>query len=249
MNTSPIFSPEQLAAWSGGRWTRPPVRPLTGFHFDSRQVGEGMVFVAIRTPQRDGHAFLDADAQAGAAAALVAVADASLALPQLVVNDPLSAWQAIAREHRRSFGGAVVGISGSAGKTSTKDLLALLLGGASCGVVATEGNFNNHLGVPLTLTRIDPAHHRWAVVEAGISASGEMPPLADMIRPDIAIITLVAPAHTEALGGLEGVAREKALLPAATRTGGLAVFPHSALAHAAFRELAGNRLVVERAAE
>jgi UDP-N-acetylmuramoyl-tripeptide--D-alanyl-D-alanine ligase len=118
----------------------------------------------------------------------------------------------------------VVGISGSAGKTSTEDLLALLLGGSTSGVVATEGNLNNHIGVPLTLTRIDPPQHRVAVVEAGISAPGEMAPLAAMIEPDVAIITLVAAAHTEALGGLEGVAREKALLPAAVRADGLALF-------------------------
>ena len=88
-----------------------------------------------------------------------------------MVADPLEAFQAIAREHRRTFTGPVVGISGSAGKTSTKDLVAVLLGGPP-GVLATEGNLNNHLGVPLTLTRLDPAVHRFAVVEAGISRPG-----------------------------------------------------------------------------
>jgi UDP-N-acetylmuramoyl-tripeptide--D-alanyl-D-alanine ligase len=243
----PNFNPEQLAAWTGGRWTRPPAGPLTGFHFDSRQMRPGLVFVAIKTAARDGHAFLAAAAQAGAAAALVATPDARVDLPQLVVGDPLGAWQAIAREHRRAFAGPVVGISGSAGKTSTKDLLALLLGGASCGVVATEGNFNNHLGVPLTLTRIDPAEHRFAVVEAGINAPGEMTPLAAMIQPDVAIVTLVAPAHTEALGGIDGVAREKSRLPAATRVGGVAIFSRATAEQAAFRDLAVRRMIVERA--
>ena len=140
-----------------------------------------------------------------------------MALPQLVVSDPLKAFQAIAREHRRQFRGPVVGVSGSAGKTSTKNLLALLLGGASAGenvggvtsprmidagaalkrgeatpptsssdaygVLATEGNLNNHLGVPLTLTRLDPKRHQFAVIEAGISGRGEMAPLAEMIAP------------------------------------------------------------------
>jgi UDP-N-acetylmuramoyl-tripeptide--D-alanyl-D-alanine ligase len=169
-----------------------------------------------------------------------------LALPQLVVPDPLLALQAIARMHRRAFRGPVVGISGSAGKTSTKDLLALLLGGEAGGVLATAGNLNNHLGVPLTLTRLDPARHRCAVIEAGISAPGEMAPLAAMIEPDVAIITLIAAAHTEELGGLEGVAREKAGLPAATRAGGVAIFPQAALAFAAFRELRAATLVAER---
>jgi UDP-N-acetylmuramoyl-tripeptide--D-alanyl-D-alanine ligase len=184
------------------------------------------------------------------------------------VRDPLIAFQAIAREHRRAFRGPVVGISGSAGKTSTKDLLGLLLGGASCGVVATEGNLhpagsapepltgrvlvtegnlNNHIGVPLTLTRIDPAYHAFAVVEAGISAPGEMKPLAEMIEPDVSIITLIAPAHTEELGGIEGVAREKALLPAATRASGVAIFSRATAEFAAFRDIGVRTMVVERA--
>jgi UDP-N-acetylmuramoyl-tripeptide--D-alanyl-D-alanine ligase len=243
----PLFSPEQLATWTGGRWTGRPAGPLTGFHFDSRQVAPGVVFVAIKTATRDGHAFLAAAARAGAGAALVAVPDATVALPQLVVREPLAAWHAIAREHRRRFRGPVVGISGSAGKTSTKDLLALLLGGAAGGVAATEGNCNNHLGVPLTLTRLEPARHRVAVVEAGINAPGEMPPLAAMIEPDVSIVTLVAPAHTEALGSIDGVAREKARLPAATRVGGVAIFTRPTAACAAFRDLSVRRMIVERA--
>jgi UDP-N-acetylmuramoyl-tripeptide--D-alanyl-D-alanine ligase len=142
----------------------------------------------------------------------------------------------------------VVGISGSAGKTSTKDLLALLLGGEACGVLATEGNLNNQLGVPLTLTRLEPAHHRFAVIEAGISTPGEMQPLADMIAPDVALITLIAAAHTEELGGIDGVAREKAVLPAATRPGGVAIFTWETARFASFRELGVQTLVVEEAA-
>src|SRR4051812_45501053 len=221
----PTFDPNTLAAWTGGRWTHLPSADVTGFHFDTRALRTGEIFVAIRTEKRDGHDFL-ADAQkAGASAALVAKPNAALSLPQLVVPDPRAAFQAIAREHRRAFLGKVIGISGSAGKTSTKDLLALLLGGEACGVAATEGNLNNLLGVPLTLTRLDSSRHRFAVVEAGISVPGEMKTLADMIEPDVALIPLVAPAHTQELGGIEGVAREKALLPAAVRPAGVAIFP------------------------
>src|SRR5471032_1278003 len=182
----PTFAPAQLASWTGGRWTTPPGAPLTGFAIDSRAVRAGEIFVALKTEKRDGHEFLAAAQAAGAGAALVATPNPSLKLPQLVVRDPLAAFQAIAREHRRAFRGKVVGISGSAGKTSTKELLTLVLGGAASGVLATEGNLNNHLGVPLTLTRLDPAAHKFAVVEAGVSAPGEMPPLAAMIRPDLA---------------------------------------------------------------
>jgi UDP-N-acetylmuramoyl-tripeptide--D-alanyl-D-alanine ligase len=250
----PDFSPVQLATWTGGRWTAQPVPTLSGFVIDTRQLRPGQVFVAIKTEKRDGHDFLAAAEAAGASAALVARPNPSLALPQLVVADPLLAFQAIAREHRRQFRGPVVGISGSAGKTSTKDLLALLLTDAPSpesdrdgGVLATEANLNNQLGVPLTLTRLDPARHQFAVIEAGIGGPGEMAPLAAMIEPDVALITLVAPAHTAELGGIEGVAAEKAVLPAAVRPTGIAIFPKQCGEFAAFRELNVERMVVERA--
>ena len=265
----PTFPPDKLALWTGGQWTARPSAPLTAFTCDTRRLRAGEVFVAIRTEQRDGHGFLADALAAGASAAIVAVADAAVALPQLVVADPLRALQAIAAAHRRAFHGKVIGISGSAGKTSTKDLLALLLGGAASGVLATEGTLNNasttssvpvtgavlategtlnnHLGVPLTLTRLDVLQHEFAVIEAGISAPGEMQPLAGMIEPDIAIITLVAPAHTHELGGIEGVAREKAVLPAAVRKGGVAILPKAVAELAAFRALGVRTLVVERA--
>ena len=243
----PAFTADQLARWTGGRWQGEPRAPLTGFHFDSRLVAPGEVFVALRTPARDGHAFIGAAAAAGAGAALVREANPAFVLPQLVVADPLAAWHAIAREHRRAFPGTVIGISGSAGKTSTKDLLALLLGGAASGVAATEGNLNNHLGVPLTLTRLDPVRHRYAVVEAGINAPGDMDPLAAMIEPDVAIITLIGPAHIEALGSLEGVAREKSRLPAATRADGFALFTRETASYAPFSALRARKLVLERA--
>lgn len=240
------FSPGRLALWSRGRWTAPPAGPIRGFSLDTRALQPGQLFVALKSDRRDGHDFLEAAAAAGAAGALVSRAAPGLALPQLVVADPLEAFQTIAREHRRTFPGPVIGISGSAGKTSTKDLVAGLLGGAP-GVLATEGNLNNHLGVPLTLTRLDPAMHRFAVVEAGISLPGEMKRLAGMIDPDLAIITLVAPAHLQALGDVEGVAREKAELPAAVRAAGIAVFPRQSAQFGAFRDLAVRRLVVEPA--
>jgi UDP-N-acetylmuramoyl-tripeptide--D-alanyl-D-alanine ligase len=240
------FAPEKLATWSHGRWTAVPAVPITGFTNDTRALQPGQLFVALKSDLRDGHDYLVAAMDAGAAGALVSRADPALALPQLVVADPLTAFQAIAREHRRTFFGPVVGISGSAGKTSTKDLVALLLGGAPA-VLATEGNLNNNLGVPLTLTRLDPAVHRFAVVEAGISVPGEMKRLARLIEPDLAITTLVAPAHLEELGDLEGVAREKAELPAAIRAAGIAVFPRQCAQFKAFHDLAVRTMVVEQA--
>ena len=244
----PTFLPHQLASWTGGRWTTAPVGSLTGFAIDSRLIRAGDVFVALKTEQRDGHEFLAAAQAAGAGAALVATPNSAVTLPQLVVSDPLAAFQAIAREHRRAFRRPVVGISGSAGKTSTKEFLTLLLGGAASGVLSTEANLNNHLGVPLTLTRLDPATHQFAVVEAGISAPGEMKPLADMIAPDLAIITVVASAHTLQLGGLEGVAHEKSVLPRGVAAGGVAIFPKSCTQFEAFQDLFVDQLVLERSA-
>lgn len=239
----PTFAPLQLADWTGGRWTRSPGAPLTGFTQDTRALGAGQLFVALRTEKRDGHDFLR-DAQAkGAAAAVVAREVEDCALPQLVVADPLAAFQAIARNHRAAFRGPVIGVTGSAGKTSTKDLIALLLGGAPS-VLATEGNLNNFLGVPLTLTRLDLAVHRHAVVEAGINMPGEMTALAEMIQPDHAIVTMVGPAHLEKLGSLAGVAAEKATLLAFTRRGGMQVFPASCAAYEVFQVLANPLVLV-----
>ena len=244
----PAFDPDLLAKWTGGSWAGPPASAPVGFSADSRRIRRGQAFVALKTAKRDGHDFLADAARAGAAAAIVARADPAAALAQLVVAEPLAALQAVAREHRRLFRGAVFAVTGSAGKTSTKEVLAILLGGADGGVMATEANLNNQIGVALTLTRIDPAAHRFAVVEAGISAPGEMAALASMIEPDIAIVTLVGPAHLEELGGLDGVAREKAALAKVVRPGGACIYPSSCEAFAAFKFVRDfERLVVEPA--
>ena len=243
----PEFNADQLAAWAQGHWTARPAVAITGFAHDTRELEPGQVFVALKTDRRDGHEFLAAARAAGAAGALVSRPDPAAALPQLVVADPLAALQAVARAHRRAFPGPVIGISGSVGKTSTKDLTAALLGGAP-GVMATAGNLNNHIGVPLTLTRLDPATQRFAVIEAGVSTPGEMQVLADLIEPDLAIITLVGPAHLLELGDLEGVAREKAALPAAVRPAGIAIFPRECAQFTAFHELNVRRMLVEPAA-
>ncbi len=243
----PTFSPAQLARWTAGRWTVSPTTPLTGFTIDSRLLHAGQIFVALKTDKRDGHDFLAAAQAAHASAALVSTPNPALTLPQLVVADPLVAFQTIAREHRRTFSGPVIGITGSAGKTSTKNMLALLLGREACGVLATEGNLNNHLGVPLTLTRLDPAKHKFAVIEAGISAPGDMGTLADMIEPDLALTTLVSAAHTQELGSVDGVAREKARLSAAVRPAGVAIFPTHCAGFSAFRMLDVRKMVIEAA--
>lgn len=238
----PLFTPERLAAWTAGRWTALPAGLIRGFNPDTRTLSAGQVFVALRTEKRDGHDFLSSAAAAGAVAAIVARAAENVALPQLVVADPLAALQAIARLHRSGAGARVIGVSGSAGKTSTKDLLALLLGEAPA-VLATEGNFNNLIGVPLTLTRLEPGTTRYAVVEAGIDRPGEMRQLTAMIQPDCALVTLVAPAHLERLGDVGTIAHEKCELLRALPAGGLAVLPWSVWEHEPFRHLVAETCV------
>jgi UDP-N-acetylmuramoyl-tripeptide--D-alanyl-D-alanine ligase len=239
----PTFAAEKIATWTSGSWSPFPGAALTGFNQDTRALTAGQVFVALKTDKRDGHDFLGEARTRGAAGALVAHTVAGQPLAQLVVADPLAAFQRIAREHRREFSGTVVGVTGSVGKTSTKDLLGLLLGGTPR-VLATEGNLNNYIGIPLTLTKLDAAVHASAVVEAGINTPGEMEGLAEMIEPDHAIVTLVAPAHLERLGSLDGVAAEKVTLLRHVRVGGLQVFPVSCWQHAVFHDLANPLILV-----
>ncbi|MEN9661297.1 MAG: hypothetical protein RL324_246 [Verrucomicrobiota bacterium] len=231
-----------LADWTGGQWFRTPVRPMMGFVTDTRMLRPGQVFVALKTAKRDGHDFLASAQLAGASGSIVGHIDTKLVVPQLIVRDPLEALQTIARKMRESFPGPVVGVTGSAGKTSTKDLLAVLLGG-HYPVLSTEGNLNNHIGVPLTLTRLDPPMHQFAVIEAGISGPGEMDVLAGMIQPNIAVITLIGAAHLQKLGGVEGVAREKSRLPAALRPDGLLVTHDSIDNFQVIRDLPVRRLI------
>src|ERR1019366_835560 len=134
----PTFDPASLERWTGGSWATRPHAAIAGFSVDSRRLSPGQAFVALKTGRRDGHAFLDDARRAGASAAIVARPDPKVRLAQLIVADPLAALQAVAREHRRLFKGRVIAVTGSAGKTSTKEVLALLLGGEAAGVLATE---------------------------------------------------------------------------------------------------------------
>lgn len=225
------------AEWRGGN----APAEIRGAAIDSRKIAAGEIFVAIKTESRDGHDFLAAARERGAAGALVSRFVPDAALPQLVVPDAVAALRRIAAAHRRENCRRVVvfGVTGSVGKTSTKDLLAQILARAGT-VLATEGNLNNTLGVPLTLLKIDPSAHDFAVVEAGMSVPGEMALLAEMIRPDVALVTNVKPAHLEGLGSMEAIAREKSELPRRRASGGKAFFPAELLRYDSFRELSGK---------
>ena len=231
----PTFTPEQLQQWTGGRWTRVPQGGASGFAIDTRQIGAGEVFVALRSEKRDGHNFVPTAEAAGAYAAIVEQPVAPSSLPQLVVESPLRAFQALATAHRKSFAGPIVGITGSCGKTSTKEILSLILGREK--TLRTSGNLNNYLGVPLTLLRLDASTHTAGVIEAGINMPQEMDLLGSMIEPEVGIVTLIGAAHLEKLGSLAGVAAEKVKLLHHVRQGGMAVFPASCLDYPVFAEM------------
>jgi UDP-N-acetylmuramoyl-tripeptide--D-alanyl-D-alanine ligase len=185
-----------------------------GYSIDSRTVGAGELFFAVRGERHDGHSFIEGALERGAVGAVVAVSklhslpDAVLAAPLLLVDDPLTALQALAGHVRRHWGKRVVAITGSAGKTSTKDAVAAVLA-ARFNVLKSQGNLNNGFGLPLQLLRVEPEHD-FAVVEMGMNHAGEIAQLSRIAGPDWGVITNVGTAHIENFSdGQGGIARAK----------------------------------------
>ena len=196
---------------------------VTGVAIDSRRVTPGDLFVALAGERADGADFADDALAAGAAAALVPRGQEGPAAGSRWTT-PWTRWRWSAREVRLRSTASVVGITGSTGKTSTKDILAALLAPHTA-VVASRQNENNELGVPLTLSRIEPMTGV-AVVEMAMRGLGEIAHLAAIARPQIGIVTGVGPVHLELLGTIENVARAKAELLEALPADGTAIVPH-----------------------
>jgi UDP-N-acetylmuramoyl-tripeptide--D-alanyl-D-alanine ligase len=173
---------------------------------DSRKVRHGALFAALPGSRVDGHDFAESACRLGAAALLVS-RRLDLDVPQLVVDDVLQALGRIAALVRSRVDPVVIGITGSNGKTTVKEMIASILRQDSK-VLSTRGNFNNELGLPLTLLRLKNKH-RYAVLEMGASRAGDIRYLAELARPDLGLITNVGPAHLKGFGSLEGVARAK----------------------------------------
>jgi UDP-N-acetylmuramoyl-tripeptide--D-alanyl-D-alanine ligase len=173
---------------------------------DSRALEPGALFVALLGERFDGHQFVPEAQQKGAAGALVE-RQVAAALPQVVVPDALAGLTAFAAAWRRAFDGRVVGITGSNGKTTVKEMTGAILA-CEGPTLVTRGNLNNHIGVPLTLCRLE-ASHRYAVVEMGANHQREIAHLAAIGRPDVGLVINAGPAHLEGFGGLEGVAKGK----------------------------------------
>jgi UDP-N-acetylmuramoyl-tripeptide--D-alanyl-D-alanine ligase len=216
-----LWNSRDAAAATGGRVTRD--WSATGISIDTRTLVPGDLFVAL-TAARDGHDFVAEALDKGAAAALVSHVPAGVpeTAPLLVVADVQSALEALGRAGRARTGARVVAVTGSAGKTSTKEMVRHVLS-AQGRTHAAEASYNNHWGVPLTLARM-PADAEFAVIEIGMNRPGEIAPLARMARPDVAIVTTVAPAHLEAFDDIGGIAREKASIFEGLGPGGSAVF-------------------------
>jgi len=208
---------EEFARACGGRLQGADAT-FTDVVSDSRTLKRGQLFVALQGPNFNGQDFVGAALQAGAAGAVVGAAQ-PVALPQIVVPDTQAALERAARSWRARFAGPLVGVAGSNGKTTAKEMTASILAQAGeC--LATRGNLNNHIGVPLTLMRLTPGH-RFAVIEMGANRAGEVAALVALARPSIGLITNAGAEHLEGFGTLEGVARAEGemvagLTPAAT---------------------------------
>jgi len=195
-----------------------------GYSIDSRTIGQGELFFAVKGERLDGHDFVNAALDRGAAAAVVRKDQQNRypeTAPLLVVDDTLVALQTLATAVRKVWGKPLMGITGSAGKTTTKEAIAHVLG-TRFRVLKSEGNFNNHFGLPLMLLKLEPEHDI-AVIEMGMSHAGEIRALAKIAQPEIGVVTNVAPVHLEFFDSIAGIARAKYELVESLPSNGTAV--------------------------
>ena len=211
-----------------------------GVAIDSRKLRAGELFVALPGENVDGHQYVEAAAAKGAAAALVSHWQA-VDLPQIRCPDPAIALGQLAGAWRRQCDTRVVGITGSNGKTTVKGMLASIVGETEQ-VLATEGNFNNEIGLPLTLCRLQP-EHRIAILEMGASKPGDISYLSNIAGPQVGLITNAGAAHLQGMGSVEGVARVKGELIEALPADGIAVLNADDDCFELWRKIAGQRTV------
>ena len=219
----PLWTLGEILSATGGTSLGAGTTPVTGFSIDSRSLGKGEGFVAIRGPNRDGHAFVAAALDAGAACAIVDGTFPRGDEERLVrVGDTLAALNALGRAARaRAKDTVVIAVTGSVGKTGSKEALRLALQ-PSGSVHASAKSFNNHWGVPLSLANM-PQTIRFGVFEAGMNHAGEIDALTRLIRPDIAIITTVAPVHLGFFRSVDDIADAKAEIFRGLEPGGTAI--------------------------
>jgi UDP-N-acetylmuramoyl-tripeptide--D-alanyl-D-alanine ligase len=218
---SALWTSEEIAAATGG--TASARFEVTGVTFDSREVQAGDLFVAMPGTVHDGHAFVEAAFAAGAAGALVSQ---PVDGPHVLVGDTFAALQALARSARERTHARIVGVTGSVGKTSTKEALYAALDRSHPGKVhRSVKSYNNHTGVPLSLARM-PRDSDYAILEIGMNNPGEIAALTRLVRPHLALITAIAPAHIENLGSEAAIAEAKAEIFQGLEPDGIAVLPN-----------------------
>lgn len=234
--------PATIAEWTGGRLAgRPLSGPCRGVSTDTRTIARGNLFACLRGPSFDGHDFAP-DAVAAGASALLTERELGVDAPQVVVAATRSALGTIGARWRARFRLPVIAVTGSNGKTTVKECVAAILRRQGP-TLATRGNLNNDIGVPLMLCEL-AAEHAAAVFELGANHPGEIATLAGHVVPDVGVITNAAAAHLEGFGSLAGVARAKGELLAGLPAAGRAVFPGDSEWSPVWRDLAGSRTCV-----
>ena len=218
---TPLWTSDEIAAATGG--TASAQFEAIGVTFDSREVGPGDLFVAMPGTVHDGHDFLDAAFAAGATAAIVSRV---IEQPHVLVEDVFAALQALGRAARERSNATVIGVTGSVGKTSTKEALYAALDRCRPGKThRSVKSYNNHTGVPLSLARM-PRETEFAVLEMGMNNPGEIAALTRQVRPHVAIVTAIAPAHIENLGSEEAIADAKGEIFLGLEPDGVAIVPN-----------------------
>src|SRR3984957_8560152 len=224
MSMTPLWTPAAMMAAMRAQANGVLPEAVTGLSIDSRTITPGEAYFAIKGDIHDGHAFVAAALKAGAALAVVEAAQRdkfAADAPLLVVDDVLAGLVDLARAARARLDGQVIAVTGSVGKTSTKEALRHVLR-TQGETHASAASFNNHWGVPLSLARC-PASVRFAVFEIGMNHAGEIDALVKMVRPHVAIITTVEPVHLEFFAGIEAIADAKAEIFAGVEPGGAVV--------------------------
>ncbi|CDZ75852.1 UDP-N-acetylmuramoyl-tripeptide--D-alanyl-D-alanine ligase [Legionella massiliensis] len=192
---------------------------ITGIGIDSRKVKPGNLFIALRGENFDGHDFIQNAVTNGAVAVLCTRLDSQVSVPQIIVDDTLQALAKLASFHRQTIYCPVIALTGSNGKTTVKEMIAAILPKPSH---STPGNLNNHIGAPLTVLQLQP-EHRYAVFELGANHPGEIAYTVAIVKPQVALINNIAPAHIEGFGSIDGVARTKGEIYQGLSEEGLAV--------------------------
>ncbi len=191
---------------------------VSGYTHDSREIKKGNCFFALTCDGGDGHSYLESVKESGGVCAVVEK-QMAVALPQIVVKDSLKALQDLALYHRKHYNLPIIALTGSCGKTTVKEMVASILPKPS---LATPGNYNNHIGVPLSLLRLNETH-QFAVFELGANHIGEIASLVRLVLPDVAYINNIAPAHLEGFGSIDGVLKAKSEIFSGLASTGTAV--------------------------